>query len=72
MARFKTNNPQGTPLYASNHVDHVIKYLKYGTEVFGTTPVVKGPNGRGSIRQVTEVNDSGSFGWVFTSELSNP
>ncbi len=71
MARFKTNDPHGTPLYASQSCDHPIKILKYETEVFGDTLPVIGPHNR-SIQFVTVVLDNSLHGWVYSNQLSNP
>lgn len=72
MPRYKVNNPEGTPLYATKHCDHPIKYLKYGSEVYSNTLPVDGPVGHGKVLKVTEVLDKSIYGWVYRLQLSNP
>ncbi|MCL6293906.1 hypothetical protein [Jejuia spongiicola] len=72
MPRYKVNNPDGTPIYATKHCDHPIKYLKFGSEVYSTTAPIDGPDGYGKVLKVTEVLDKDIYGWVYKSQLSNP
>jgi len=72
MARYKTNDPNGTPMYPNRNCDFPFKHLKIGTEVFSTNAPVPGPHGLDTILEVTEVHNNTSKGWVHMSQLSIP